>query len=73
MKPFNLEEALNGKTVITRDGRTVSQLHYFDISTFELYPIYGVIDGMRNVQTWAKDGTFDVKTGIERQVDLFMA
>lgn len=29
MKPFNLQEALAGKPVVTRDGRKVQELHYF--------------------------------------------
>ena len=32
MKPFDLEKALNGAPVITRDGREVTQLHLFDVA-----------------------------------------
>lgn len=30
MKPFNLQEALAGKPVVTRDGHKVTELHYFE-------------------------------------------
>lgn len=29
MKPFNLEEALAGKPVVTRDGRDVKELFFY--------------------------------------------
>lgn len=44
MKPFNLEEALAGTPVITRDGIPVKQLTYFkDVKNH--YPILGIVEG----------------------------
>jgi hypothetical protein len=42
MKPFDLEKALKGAPVITRDGREVTQLCLFDVGD-DKYPVYGVI------------------------------
>jgi hypothetical protein len=64
MKEFNLEQALAGAKVCTRDGREVTQLKLFDGVT---YGLVGVIQG--NLYTWAANGTAD--TGPCR--DLFMA
>ncbi len=72
MKPFNLEEALKGKSVITRDGRPVNQLTLFKIGSHYLYPLVGVIEGMQDIHRWTADGTYCVKPEGERQVDLFM-
>lgn len=64
MKPFNLEAALAGAPVCTRDGREVTQLHKFDGVT---YGLVGVIQGQ--LYTWSVDGVAD--TGSCR--DLCMA
>jgi hypothetical protein len=44
MKPFNLEEALAGKPVVTRDGREVTQLHRF--SGGYKYTLVGIVDNV---------------------------
>ena len=44
MKPFNLQEALAGKPVVTRDGRKVEQLFYFDKAENE-FKLRAVVDG----------------------------
>ena len=43
MKPFNIDEALAGKPVTTTDGREVTQLIRFEISSN--YKLTGVVDG----------------------------
>jgi hypothetical protein len=43
MKPFNIDEALAGKPVTTTDGREVTQLIKFEISSN--YKLTGVVDG----------------------------
>lgn len=63
MKPFNLEEALAGKPVITRDGREVTQLVKFD-ANYEKYTLYGVVNNI--ILRWTNDGIFYNKA------DLFM-
>ena len=65
MKPFNLKEALEGKPVVTRDGREVTQLQKFDCGTINLA---GVIDDY--VHTWFEDGVYLRKC--ENRDDLFM-
>lgn len=68
MVKFNLEKALNGAKVITRDGREVTQLHLFDASDEE-FPLNGVIDNV--VYDFRADGTYLSKN--EDELDLFMA
>jgi hypothetical protein len=52
LEKFDLEKALNGAKVVTRDGREVTQLTKFNASgEFE---IYGVVDGM--IDCWDDNG-----------------
>jgi hypothetical protein len=44
MKPFDLERALAGDPVVTRDGRKVTEIHYFK-TLEDRYFILAVIDG----------------------------
>lgn len=67
LKPFNLKEALEGKPVITRDGKEVTQLHEF--KTNGTYKIYGVTGNF--VSNWDASGYYD-PTG-NHPKDLFMA
>jgi len=46
MKPFNLERALAGDPVVTRDGRTVTEIYHFKTCT-DTRPVTAVIDGFR--------------------------
>jgi len=68
MKEFNLERALAGYPVITRDGRAVTQLHKFDAADSS-YQLIGVIGEL------IFDFTIDGYSSIGREVshDLFMA
>jgi hypothetical protein len=69
MKPFDLEAALAGAPVQTRDGRPVTQLVKFDFS-FGPVRLAGVIDDHR-VGVWLADG-LDCTFG-NSQSDLLMA
>ena len=74
MKPFNLEQALNGKPVVTRDGRKVVKIKMNEIH--KDYPVSAFIaqrDG-KPCAWWAfsKDGMFNANR-VETEVDLFMA
>lgn len=66
MKPFNLEAALAGAPVCTRDGRPVTQLVKFDV--ISAFNIGGVLD--RDFHRWKQDGAFDC---FRCEHDLFMA
>jgi hypothetical protein len=73
MKPFNLERALAGDTVITRDGRGISEFHYFATADNEEYPVFAVIDS--EVYGFTTDGKeFTPINGKETEsdLDLFM-
>lgn len=71
MKPFNLEAALAGEPVITRDGRKVTQLRTFDTTLRR--NVVGVIkfDEHRLIMEWAEDGRRYAK--VDQDIDLFMA
>lgn len=67
MKPFDLEAALAGAPVVTRDGIPVTQLTQFDINDGE--PLRGVRRG--RVLSFQKDGRY-TSSG-DSNDDLFMA
>lgn len=69
MKPFNLEEALSGKKVVTRDGREVTELHLFKVNMD--FPLSVVVD--KHIESFTKDGQYYYETGSESPFDLFMA
>lgn len=66
IKPFNLEEALNGAKVVTRDGRFVNQLIKFNADEKET--LYGVVD--KEIASWKDDGRWGEK---DHHIDLFLA
>ena len=65
MKPFNLEAALRGEKVVTRDGREVTQLVKFDVKS--RWPCCGVLDGC--ILVWNEAGRV---SDTESEMDLFM-
>lgn len=69
LKPFNLERALAGDPVVTRDGRPVTQLTYFRARN-TTYKLIGVVDD--DVESWSDRGETWSKGGITNS-DLFMA
>lgn len=69
MKPFNLQKALAGEPVVTRDGRKINDLHYFYTLTRDC-KLYGVINN--SIMAWTNEGHW-LSTGVEQPEDLFMA
>ena len=67
-KPFNLEEALNGAKVVTRDGREVTQLTKFNVK--DGIRIVGVIEGYRSTLEYDIEGF--VFSECESTTDLFL-
>lgn len=68
MKPFNLQRALAGDAVITRDGRTPTQITYFSDIKNTGYKLYAVLDG--GIVSYNSEGKYcDIKQNRE---DLFM-
>jgi hypothetical protein len=67
LEKFDLEKALNGAKVVTRDGRQVTQLTHFEL-TGGPYLLYGVIDG--RLEGWTIDGRSIYDT--ENEADLFL-
>lgn len=70
MKPFDLEKAIAGEKMVTRDGREVQEFAYFKTSRAPYEPIRSVIGGC--VFSHNIDGSYLGK-GNEDCSDLFMA
>jgi hypothetical protein len=68
MEKFNLERALAGEPVCTRDGREVTQLTLFDIDS--RYQLRGVLK--KEVVSWTNDGDYYDDKDEDNQKDLFM-
>lgn len=68
LEKFDLEKAINGAKVVTRDGREVLQLTKFEC--LNLYSLVGVVDGA--IQKWTSEGIFDNQIS-ESHLDLFLA
>lgn len=67
MRPFDLEKALAGAKVVTRDGREVTQLTKFD--TCRDWCLIGLLDG--DFRSYDVNGKY--KRNEESDKDLFMA
>lgn len=73
MKPFNLEKALAGAPVVTRDGREVTHLYLFPVEGLK-YPLYGVIwneRGGKSVTSFTRNG-LEYAESEHNDSDLFM-
>ena len=68
MKPFNLEAALRGEKVVTRDGREVTQLVKFDVEDCNR-PVVGVVDD--SIYKWSPKGEWSLAMELS-DLDLFM-
>ena len=67
LKPFDLEAALQGAKVTTREGREVTNIAYFEDITSS-YKVFGVIDGQ--LYSFNINGNFGHNS--EYCYDLFM-
>ena len=70
MKPFNLQEAIEGKPIVTRDGRKVLECHYFKTLEHK-YPFRVIIEGKSDVYMFTKEGVYDTNL-TSHKLDLFM-
>jgi hypothetical protein len=68
LEKFDLEKALNGAKVVTRDGREVKELTKFE--GFKDYPLVGIVDSQ--LHTWTTQGLISLHLG-ECGADLFLA
>ncbi len=76
MKPFNLEEALSGKKVVTRFDIPVSQIGLSKDQSGNykiIFCIEGKLGKEDNLSRFRKDGTYAITIGQEHKYDLFMA
>jgi len=71
MKPFNLERALAGEPVITRNGKKVTELLLFKSGKL-IQPLFGIIEGEEGYFCFNKDGMYNISS-TEASYDLFMA
>jgi hypothetical protein len=69
LKPFNLQDALAGKPVVTRQGKKVTQLHLFNTNAEE--PLFAIIEDDEDVFCWSTNGKYNPTK--QTSFDLFMA
>ena len=70
MKPFDLEKALAGAPVVTRIGKEVTQVVFFNAST--TFPVRAVIDG--TIYSYTTAGALWARASSGgNDLDLFMA
>jgi len=67
LKPFNLEEALAGKPVVTRNGRLVAEVIKFKENV--KFPVIAIIDSYITCQYTSEGHLY---TGTEDDLDLLM-
>lgn len=67
MEKFNLERALAGEPVVTRDGREVTEIHLFKTIKTN-YPLIVVVGG--DNQEYTEEGKFNIN--VYSNDDLFM-
>lgn len=79
MKPFNLEKALAGDPVVTRDGRIVKGVHY-DLLDIQLIALRGIVykplicSATYIIGRWTSDGGhWGENEGNDSFLDLFMS
>ena len=68
MEPFNLERALAGEPVVTRDGREVTEIHFFETCT-KGYAVIAIIEGDKFGFT---NNGYYLDNSTEHRLDLFM-
>ena len=68
MRPFNIELWKAGEPVITRDGREVEQLTYFENATEIEFKLMGVVAG--EINSWKLNGRY-AKFEKDNDFDLF--
>lgn len=71
MKPFNLEEALAGKPVVTKSGQKVIELHYFKGIDSKYECIIAQIEGYVSLERFYINGNYHFNQ--TSNFDLFMA
>lgn len=67
-KPFNLEAALAGEPIETRDGRKVTELHYFKTSG-ESFSVIAIVDGYSH--SYTTNGGYQLYR--DHELDLVMS
>lgn len=69
-KPFDLEKALNGDPVVTREGRPVKEIFFFMTIPEKKCPVAAAIG--ENIRVFTRNG-FLAYDGRETDIDLLMA
>lgn len=70
MKPFDLQAAIAGAKLQTRDGREVKQFTYFETEDKTTYPIVAVVGG--RICSYTASGCYNDSNDMESINDLFM-
>jgi hypothetical protein len=72
MKPFDLEKALAGAPVVTRDGREILYIHHHPEALND-YQVVAFIKDQSAADYFCADGKFSSEITRETNNDLFMA
>jgi hypothetical protein len=73
MKEFNLEKALQGQPVVTRNGKNVFKLQKIDLGNITLtFPLVGYVEKNWCKECWTLKGKFWREKNQESNLDLFM-
>ncbi len=70
-KDFDLAKAITGHPLVTRDGRTVTEFHWFK-GHIGKYPCAATLTNETELFTYTDIGTF-FEDGREHKTDLFLA
>lgn len=70
-KPFNLDLALKGHPVVTRDGKYPARIVYTDVKG--KYPLLVLLEDVEYDEEWPKRYTLDGKSRISTDRELVMA
>lgn len=73
MKPFNKERAIDGDPVITRSGKKVTELKFFNEADYDGISIVAKVKGLAGncrICHFREDGTYLYN---DKDIDLFMA
>lgn len=72
LKPFNLERAIAGDPVVTREGRKVLEIYYFK-KIKHSQPVVCVLEDMEDCRFYTTDGLYSLCGDYVESLNLFMA
>lgn len=68
MKPFNLEQAVQLKALVTRGGKRVTDFYYFGANKEIVYPVCVVLEGEEVVRAYDINGRHCFNAKVENEL-----